>query len=174
MQDKNENTIPIFGLTATASFDVLSDVERELSGNGLTDIDSEAIVRFENTNRVELQYKIANVDIEFDRDEKFNVKLNDGKVIVIPKQPIKGNVKDETAKAKQNELKHIIDLIPETIFQLNKQSEKIAQWTKDRFSLEGTEERNIEIENYNPIQFYNENNSNGGIIFCPHRTWLFE
>ncbi|MBK6450327.1 DEAD/DEAH box helicase [Candidatus Brachybacter algidus] len=170
---KNENTIPIFGLTATASFDVLSDVERELSGNGLTDIDSEAIVRFENTNRVELQYKIANVDIEFDRDEKFNVKLNDGKVIVIPKQPIKGNVKDETAKAKQNELKHIIDLIPETIFQLNKQSEKIAQWTKDRFSLEGTEERNIEIENYNPIQFYNENNSNGGIIFCPHRTWLF-
>ncbi|MBK8749733.1 MAG: hypothetical protein IPM04_18490 [Saprospiraceae bacterium] len=80
-----------------------------------------------------MQYKIANVDIEFDRDEKFNVKLNDGKVIVIPKQPIKGNVKDETAKAKQNELKHIIDLIPETIFQLNKQSEKIAQWTKDRF-----------------------------------------
>lgn len=32
---KTNELIPIFGLTATA-FDVLSDVERELSGNGLT------------------------------------------------------------------------------------------------------------------------------------------
>jgi len=54
---KNKPTIPIFGLTATASFDVLSDVERELSGNGLTNIDTDAIVRFENTNRTELQYQ---------------------------------------------------------------------------------------------------------------------
>lgn len=38
---KNKETIPIFGLTATASFDVLSDVERELSGNGLTNIDTD-------------------------------------------------------------------------------------------------------------------------------------
>lgn len=44
---KNKQSIPIFGLTATASFDVLSDVERELSGNGLTNIDTDAIVRFE-------------------------------------------------------------------------------------------------------------------------------
>jgi len=170
---KNGNSIPIFGLTATASFDVLSDVERELSGNGLTDIDTEAIVRFENTNRVELQYQIANVDIEFDRDEKFKVILKDGKVVAIPTQPIKGNVKDETAKAKQYELKHIIDLIPENISQLNGQAEKIVEWTKDRFSADGAEHRNIQIENFNAPQFYNENNSNGGIIFCPHRTWLF-
>ena len=34
---KDENKrLTLFGLTATASFDVLSDVERELSGNGAT------------------------------------------------------------------------------------------------------------------------------------------
>lgn len=56
---KNKQPIPIFGLTATASFDVLSDVERELSGNGLTNIDTDAIVRFENTSRTELQYQLV-------------------------------------------------------------------------------------------------------------------
>lgn len=54
--------IALFGLTATASFDVLADVERELSGNGAFPLDSDAIVRYENTNRLELQYRIVEID----------------------------------------------------------------------------------------------------------------
>lgn len=54
--------LSLFGLTATASFDVLADVERELSGNGAFPIDSDAIVRYENTNRLELQYHVINID----------------------------------------------------------------------------------------------------------------
>lgn len=54
--------IALFGLTATASFDVLADVERELSGNGAFPLDSDAIVRYENTNRLELQYHIIEID----------------------------------------------------------------------------------------------------------------
>jgi len=54
--------LTLFGLTATASFDVLADVERELSGNGAFPIDSDAIVRYENTNRLELQYHVIKVD----------------------------------------------------------------------------------------------------------------
>ncbi|MBK9543378.1 MAG: ATP-dependent DNA helicase RecQ [Bacteroidetes bacterium] len=170
---KNKNFIPIFGLTATASFDVLSDVERELSGNGLTDIDTDAIVRFENTNRVELQYQIINVDVEFERDEKFKLKLKDGKVITLPVQPIKTNIKDATAIKKQKELQRIIDMIPSNISQFNEQSETIIDWTKDRFSTEEAVNRNIRIENFDSEKFFDETNGNGGIIFCPHRTWLF-
>lgn len=54
--------IALFGLTATASFDVLADVERELSGNGAFPLDGDAIVRYENTNRLELQYRIVEID----------------------------------------------------------------------------------------------------------------
>jgi ATP-dependent DNA helicase RecQ len=170
---KNKNYIPIFGLTATASFDVLSDVERELSGNGLTDIDTDAIVRFENTNRVELQYQIINVDVEFERDDKFKPKYKDGKVFALPVQPIKTNIKDATAIEKQKELQRIIDMIPANISQFNEQSETILDWTKDRFSTEEASNRNIRIENFDSEKFFDESNSNGGIIFCPHRTWLF-
>lgn len=170
---KNRNFIPIFGLTATASFDVLSDVERELSGNGLTDIDTDAIVRFENTNRVELQYEIVNVDVEFERYDKFKLMLKDGKVITLPVQPIKTNIKDATAIKKQKELQRIIDMIPAIISQFNEQSEKIIEWTKDKFSTEEAANRNIKIENFDSEKFFDETNSNGGIIFCPHRTWLF-
>jgi ATP-dependent DNA helicase RecQ len=55
--------ITLFGLTATASFDVLSDVERELSGNSAFPLDSDATVRYENTNRLELQYKVVQVPV---------------------------------------------------------------------------------------------------------------
>lgn len=54
--------IALFGLTATASFDVLADVERELSGNGAFPLDDDAVVRYENTNRLELQYRIIEID----------------------------------------------------------------------------------------------------------------
>ena len=52
------NPIPLFGLTATASFDVLADIEREL--NILAD-DGNAVVRFENSVRDEINYVIQEV-----------------------------------------------------------------------------------------------------------------
>jgi len=177
---KNKNFIPIFGLTATASFDVLSDVERELSGNGLTDIDTDAIVRFENTNRVELQFQIINVDVEFERDEDFKPKFKDGKVIPLPVQPIKTNIKDATAIEKQKELQRLVDMMPANISQFNEQSETIIDWTKDRFSTEEGANKNIRIENFDSEKFFDETiiegktgRFNGGIIFCPHRTGLY-
>ncbi|MBQ8707490.1 MAG: ATP-dependent DNA helicase RecQ [Succinivibrionaceae bacterium] len=55
--------VSLFGLTATASFDVLSDVERELSGAMFYSLDDEAVVRYENTNRLELQYRVEEIDV---------------------------------------------------------------------------------------------------------------
>ena len=60
-QTQENNHISLFGLTATASFDVLADIERELSGNGAFPLDEDCTVRYEYTNRVELQYKIFQV-----------------------------------------------------------------------------------------------------------------
>lgn len=63
-QSENENEhISLFGLTATASFDVLADVERELSGDSAFPLDSDATVRFENTNRLELQYRVIPISV---------------------------------------------------------------------------------------------------------------
>ena len=60
-QKSGNEHIALFGLTATASFDVLADVERDLSGEGSFPLDGDAIVRYENTNRLELQYKVVNI-----------------------------------------------------------------------------------------------------------------
>ncbi len=52
------NPIPIFGLTATASFDVLSDIERELK---IKRNDGKAVIRYENTVRDEINYQIHEI-----------------------------------------------------------------------------------------------------------------
>lgn len=54
----NGNPIPLFGLTATASFDVLADIERELN---IIENDGHAVVRFENSVRDEINYVIKEV-----------------------------------------------------------------------------------------------------------------
>lgn len=59
-----DNHISLFGLTATASFDVLADVERELSGPNAYALEDDATVRYENTNRLELQYNVYEVNAE--------------------------------------------------------------------------------------------------------------
>jgi len=176
---KNKQTIPIFGLTATASFDVLSDVERELSGNGLTNIDTDAIVRFENTNRTELQYQIVNTTVNFQRDDKFKFTLPDKTELLLPIQPIKGDIKQQTALEKQSALRTVVELVPDRLLALNEQTNTILKWTKEKFSVDGNLP-NIKIENFDTASFYSlseyHNNSiykNGGIVFCPHRTHLF-
>ena len=55
------DTISLFGLTATASFDVLADVERELAGPKAFTLDPDTVVRYENCNRLELQYLVQQV-----------------------------------------------------------------------------------------------------------------
>ncbi len=176
---KNKQTIPIFGLTATASFDVLSDVERELSGNGLANIDTDAIVRFENTNRTELQYQIVNTTVNFERDDKFKFILPDKTELNLPVQPIKGDVKQQTAIQKQSELTKVVELIPDRLLMLNEQTNTILEWTQEKFSIDGNLP-NIKIESFDTTSFYNLSEyynksiyKNGGIVFCPHRTHLF-
>lgn len=62
--DGEENHISLFGLTATASFDVLADVQRELSGHNAYLLEEDATVRYENTNRLELQYNVCEIEAD--------------------------------------------------------------------------------------------------------------
>ena len=67
---KNKETIPLFGLTATASFDVLSDVQRELSGNNdKYRLKEDSVIRFDTVNRKELSYEIIDVNANLNKND---------------------------------------------------------------------------------------------------------
>jgi ATP-dependent DNA helicase RecQ len=87
---KNKETIPLFGLTATASFDVLSDVQRELSGNNDKHrLKEDSVIRFDTVNRKELSYEIIDVKANLtkqDDDWKLKEKLGTSKQAELIKQ----------------------------------------------------------------------------------------
>lgn len=158
-----EKHLTLFGLTATASFDVLADVERELSGYGAFSLDADTIIRYENTNRLELQYKI----------EKTNTVFN----------PMTKEPKWDIYKAKNSQISHFISRIPNLIDELQ-ESESIKYIKKKFIERENLDNKNneSEIENIGKSDL-TTNLSNdwlqqspfylqGGIIFCPHRKGL--
>ncbi|MDI3321977.1 DEAD/DEAH box helicase [Pinibacter soli] len=68
----NGNSIPLFGLTATASFDVLADIERELN---IKEDDGHAVVRFENSVRDEINYSIKEVPCSYEGLDNLNERV---------------------------------------------------------------------------------------------------
>lgn len=151
--DNCEQHISLFGLTATASFDVLADVERELSGNGAFPLDSDAVVRYENTNRLELQYRVQKIDGS-QCMTKWDVYQE----------------KNET----------IPSVIEESIDYFNElQTEESIDYIKSRFiereNISESDELYSEIINADiktevSDDWYNRENEAGAIIFCPHRV----
>ncbi|HOX84202.1 MAG TPA: DEAD/DEAH box helicase, partial [Chryseolinea sp.] len=73
---KNKESIPLFGLTATASFDVLSDVQRELSGNNEKyRLKEDSVIRFDSVNREELNFDIIDTEIQLsENDDEWKLK----------------------------------------------------------------------------------------------------
>ena len=159
--------LTLFGLTATASFDVLADVERELSGAGAYPLDADTVVRYENTDRLELQYKVERVPTSF--YESYYPKF-DG----LPKARYfsswsalqQGNVcKSDYLAA------HILD-IPAEIEELQEPQniERIRRRFAERQNVSEDEIDELrgsgELANmFAKAPAYNQ----GGIVFCPHR-----
>lgn len=152
-----EKRLTLFGLTATASFDVLADVERELSGNGAYTLDSDTIIRYENTNRLELQYRVEKITPSTPPISKWDIY-----------------------KAKNSQVANYISKIPSLVSEL--QEAKAIQKIKERFiKREGL----TEVNDKNKIQEilsaklktnFKDNwldsgkpYEQGGIVFCPHR-----
>ncbi|HOT59631.1 MAG TPA: helicase-related protein [Spirochaetales bacterium] len=161
--------LTLLGLTATASFDVLSDVERELSGNGAYPLDSEVIVRYENMDRLELQYKIERVPINFSR-EQFYYKYKQ----LDKKLPIAVDVTDkkEVRKSKKNFLPEYIKKIPGFISELGKPDsiERIKTAFAKRHNIENSFD-DVDLINKIPNDIFSkrERYEQAGIVFCPHR-----
>ena len=100
---KNTPTIPLFGLTATASFDVLSDVQRELSGKTEGGrLGEDAVIRFETSNRDELQFEIIPVEPQ-----------------PLTKIGTQWDVKQALGLAKHEALHSILHTVPDKLAQYN-------------------------------------------------------
>ena len=138
MKTKSGRPLSIIGLTATASFDVLADVERELTLGGNLTIDSETIVRPENDSRPELTYRIINVESDFDsiRDENIPciLKVNDDWAI-----------KDVVAESKKRRMLQLIHEIPIDLQDIN---------------CDNSSDASCYIEDYSTASFYNYNDEN--------------
>ncbi len=152
-----EKRLTLFGLTATASFDVLADVERELSGNGAFPLDSDTIIRYENTNRLELQYRVEKITSVTPPTSKWDIY-----------------------KAKNLQVANYISKIPSLVSEL--QDAKAIETIKKRFIereglTEATDKFKIQgILNAKLNTNFKDNwlasgkpYEQGGIIFCPHR-----
>jgi ATP-dependent DNA helicase RecQ len=125
----------------------LADVERELSGDGAFPLDANTIIRYENTNRLELQYKVEKVPIINARD-KFGVY-----------------------DTKREFLKNYISQIPQYIGEL--QTEESLDRIKKSFSVRqgNIEQTDTDLHTQFDNNFCEQKNTypQAGIIFCPHK-----
>ena len=157
--------ISLFGLTATASFDVLADVERELSGDMAFPLDTDATVRFENTNRLELQY------------------------CVVPIQARHANSKWDVFEVKNTSVPKVLEHVHSMLKKLNEPSS--VSRIKERFIERENIVDPLLQERINSTDLYVDvpddwymgtsqkstyqisgadlNNSASAIVFCPHR-----
>lgn len=158
--------ISLFGLTATASFDVLSDVERELTGNGAFTLDPETVVRYENSNRLELQYKVEKIEVEYKEDQYYD---KNGELASYPRAV---NIGDGWSAYTQKSkfLREYIKKIPEYVRDL--QTDDSIKLILDRFQ----ERENLEHLDGNGLRtpmnddYYCSGGDfeQAGIVFCPH------
>ena len=156
MCTKSDRSLSIIGLTATASFDVLADVERELTLGGNLTIDSETIVRPESDARPELTYRIIEIRSNFD-------ELRTPYEQHLLKATSVWDLKDIVATTKKERMYELLNEIPNDIEYLNQNETELSQVAH--------------IPNYSKDNFYApdaEGHYNmAGIIFCPHAHGTF-
>lgn len=143
------NHISLFGLTATASFDVLADVQRELSGVNAYSLEDDATIRYENTNRLELQYYVYEVDAK-DANNAWAV----------------GDIKEERLLEVINDATQKIVEIQE-----NSAEEYIKKRFVERENLMDSElankiyDTNLDVH-VEKEWYYHTNTNTAGIVFC--------
>ena len=152
-KNDDECHITLLGLTATASFDVLADIERELSSNGAFPLDSEVIVRYEYTNRIELQYKIELIHSAGQNSDKAK--------------------NSHVAAVIQNMSRYITDLQDGTVVKnIKKEFKQRVELSPENDSKEINRIDNIDLHVLMPNNWYQATKppyEHAGIVFCPHR-----
>lgn len=163
-----EKKLTLFGLTATASFDVLADVERELSGNGAYPLDANTVVRYENTDRLELQYRVKKVAANYGPDSSFDKKGYLDKELP---RAVSASKWDAYNSKSDFLLDHIGD-IPSEIMELH--SPENMRQIKERFAQRQNrdvtyEEIDLSCQIHNDMFDKRDAYPQSGIVFCPHR-----
>lgn len=157
----SEDGVTLIGLTATASYDVLADIQRELA-NDNDNLDSilsdDAVVRFETFNRPEIQYEVISTEIS-----------NAGVYKSL------WTLKEDLGRKKHIEVIKLLEGIPSKIDNLNNDPDSVyipiteIDLKHDKSELF----KKIHMPSYNPEIFWNEECTNAAIIFCPHKSWYF-
>jgi ATP-dependent DNA helicase RecQ len=153
---KNSEHLPLFGLTATASYDVLADVQRELSGNDeARRLTEDAVVRSEYTKRNELQYVIE--EVTFPTGALNNIWA----------------LKRELSSKKQERIRRLLNDIPQTINEFLSEPTLVFSQNDWELNEKGEKEafEKMQLEEYIPENFYYENNA--ALVFCPHTKGSF-
>ena len=145
-----DNHISLFGLTATASFDVLADVERELSGNNSYSLEDDATVRYENTNRLELQYYVSRVDA--------SAANNSWRVGEIKEDTLLKVINDATQKIREIQDDNCVKVIKKRFYE----RENITDIGK----VEVIKSTDISI-NVSEKWYSAKSTDTAGIVFCP-------
>ncbi len=174
-----EGLLPMFGLTATASFDVLADVERELAGMGPL-LGGDAIVRFENTNRLELQYKVEKVTGTLRKKTVLNVKNRVGEDIEVERVDVRDlkDIKKAVGFLKTQRLNPFVRNVPRLIDELQSAEslERIARRFNERLGGAAVadkavvkalrvEQEELFLKRLRGREAYRY----AGILFCPHK-----
>ena len=144
----------------------MADVERELSGNGAFELDPNTIVRYENSNRLELQYKIERVEVEYQEDQYYKPgNILDG-------YPKAVNIGDSWSSHEQKNkyLTGFIKKIPQFIRDLQTEDslDRILSRFKERESIELDDASVLKVEMPDDYYAQQEEYNQAGIIFCPH------
>lgn len=144
-----DNHISLFGLTATASFDVLADVERELSGPNAYSLEDDATVRYENTNRLELQYYIYEIDAKDAKNAWEVGDIKEAKLLEV--------VNDATQKIVEIQDNSAVEYIKERFIERENLMDSAVVNKIHNTNLEVNVERD----------WYNQTTTNtAGIVFC--------
>jgi ATP-dependent DNA helicase RecQ len=163
--------IPIFGLTATASFDVLADIERELKINRN---DGFAVIRYENTVRDEINYQIHQIEIDTQNLQPKGrqiTKQDVGEKKLHRTQTIINNINNrEKLLLKYNSPYVYSDILQKTYRDYLPNAEQSA--INETEFIESNVNRIILNEESDlPFQKCENGKFNYGVIvFCPHKT----
>lgn len=173
--------IPLFGLTATASYDVLADVEREL----LIHEEPDAVVSAEYNSRDEIFFRVVDVAVDY---PTYSLKVDDTKQNLFTVNPVLSNsewtVKKNVATTKLAVLADLIREMPEAYDAINNSksidrilrqtwnemldaSQRESQLEKDWIDVK---RKKILYQDYRPHTLLT---AHGGLIFAPHRQSVF-
>lgn len=153
-KSEDSNHISLIGLTATASFDVLADVERELSNENAFPLGPDATIRYENTNRLELQYRIIKIDdsMAYDKWELYRIK----------NQTLPDVFRDILYSSMQ-------DLLDDNSVKKIKERFKERENIPEESSLANKINKSSLYIEVSKDWYLNSEDSAAAIVFCPHR-----